>query len=325
MVRLEVLKDMGRWRLRLSMLGTVALIIGISTLGFAALMSWMGVFNLFSLVILVSVFNIGQWLFGPYLINRLYKVKEPDKGEKPWLQRSVEELSRRSGIDTPKLMLSGLSIPNAFAYGSPLTGSHVAVTEGLLDELEEEEVEAVIGHELGHLRHRDTQVMMFVSLLPSLFYMLARSMMYSRMYSRRRRSSGLAMIGVGSLLIYFLLNLFTLGLSRLREYYADQHSISVVDDGARKLSEGLAKITLASGRMQGNSRGSSGVTGFKALFISDPDNAKKNAVALLSSRYTGDRELVDRIMNQRVTGFEKFLELFSTHPDIRKRLQALKH
>ncbi|MFP3951134.1 MAG: zinc metalloprotease HtpX [Candidatus Bathyarchaeia archaeon] len=319
-----VMRNMGKWRLRFSMLGTVALIIGFSTLGFAALMSWMGSFNLFTLVMLVSIFNLGQWLLGPYLINRLYKVREVDDGES-WLLRSVEELSRRSGIKTPKLMISGLSIPNAFAYGSPLMGSHVSVTEGLLKELDSEEVEAVIGHELGHLRHRDTQVMMFVSLLPSIFFILARSFMYSSMYDRRRRSSGAAIIGVASLVIYFVLNLFTLGLSRLREYYADQHSVSVVEDGARKLSEGLAKITIASGRMQGESLGGSGVSGFKTLFISDPDKAQKDAAALLRSRYTSDDELVDSIARQRVTGLERVLELFSTHPDIRKRLQALKN
>jgi len=305
------------------MLSTVALIIGFSTLGFTALMSWMGSFNLFTLVILVSIFNIGQWLLGPYLINRLYKVRELGDGERSWLQRSVEDLSRRSGIKTPKLMVSGLSLPNAFAYGSPLTGSHVAVTEGLLEELDGEEVEAVIGHELGHLRHRDTQVMMFVSLLPSIFFILARYMMYSSMFGRKRRSSGIALIGVASLVIYFVLNLFIMGLSRLREYYADQHSVSIVEDGARKLSEGLAKITIASGRMQNASQEGSGVSGFKALFISDPDMAQKDAASLLNSRNTGDEELVDSIARQRVTGLERFLELFSTHPDIRKRLQAL--
>ncbi|MFQ6052738.1 MAG: zinc metalloprotease HtpX, partial [Candidatus Bathyarchaeia archaeon] len=226
------------WRLRLSMVGTIAIITAVSTLGFALVMSLFGAFNLVFLVVLVAAFNIAQWLLAPYLVNALYGVRQLKEGEHPELRRTVEELSKRSGIKTPTLMISNIPIPNAFAYGSPLTGNRVAVTRGLLRELEPEEVEAVVGHELGHLRHRDVQVMMFVSFLPSLFYMLARSMIYSGYYRGRDRrdSGGLALVGSVSMIVYFLLLMFTLSLSRLREYFADQHSASVVDDGARKLS-----------------------------------------------------------------------------------------
>ncbi len=79
-------------------------------------------------------------------------------------------------------MLSQIPLPNAFAYGSPLTGSRVAVTQGLLTHLDEGEVEAVLGHELGHLKHRDVQVMMVVSFLPALFYYIGYSMMLSGMF-----------------------------------------------------------------------------------------------------------------------------------------------
>ncbi len=70
-------------------------------------------------------------------------------------------------------MLAQVPVPNAFAYGSPLTGSRVAVTPGLLTALNTDEVEAVLGHELGHLSHKDVQVMMAVSALPSVFMYLA--------------------------------------------------------------------------------------------------------------------------------------------------------
>ena len=106
-------------------------------------------------------------------------------------------------------MLAQIPIPNAFAYGSPLTGNRVAVTQGLLKSLNEGEVEAVIGHELGHLKHRDVQVMMVVSFLPALFYYLGFSLMLSGMYrGRRNDSGGSALIGIGFMIFSWILNLF---------------------------------------------------------------------------------------------------------------------
>ena len=317
---------MSLWRLRLSILGTLALIIGVSTLGFSLLLWLLGAFSLLTLCVLTALFNILQWLMAPYLINAIYGVRPLSEDEHPELHRIVDELSRRSGIERPRLMLAEMSIPNAFAYGSPLTGNMVAVTRGLLRHLELEEVEAVIGHELGHIRHRDVQVMMFVSFLPSLFYLLARSTLYPyySYYPRRRRGdySALALVGAVSMLIYFILLLFTLHLSRLREYYADQHSASIVDDGARKLAEALAKISTSTSRM-GRAE-TMGVGSFKTLFISDPDRALADAADLQRLRYGGrDDELVRRLLERRLTWLDRFMELFSTHPNVVKRIRAL--
>jgi heat shock protein HtpX len=224
-------------------------------------------------------------------------------------------------------MMANLSIPNAFAYGSPLTGNMVAVTKGLLGRLELEEVEAVIGHELGHLRHRDVQVMMFASFLPSLFYLIARSTLYPYYYgyyARRRRGNyaALALVGTISMLIYFILLIFTLALSRLREYYADQHSASIVDDGARKLAEALAKISTLTSRMERAE--TVGLGGFKTLFIADPDRAVTDAADVQELRYgMRDEEVVRRLLERRLTWLDRFAELFSTHPHIVKRLRAL--
>jgi heat shock protein HtpX len=310
--------------LRLSMAGTVAMIIAVSTLGLTIILGLVGQLNVYSLVFMVALFNIAQWLLAPYIVNSLYGVHQLDEGESPHLHRMVEELSARSGIRKPKLMISKIPIPNAFAYGSPLTGNHVAVTQGLLTSLDSEEVEAVIGHELGHIKHRDVQVMMFISFLPSLFYILARSMLYSRYYGGRDRrdSGGAALVGSLSMLVYFFLLLFNLSFSRLREYYADQHSASIVRDGARKLSEGLAKISTSTARVQATTRGATAHSGFKALFISDPDRAARDA-AELQSFYGGDDELVRNIVNRRLTTLDSLGELFSTHPNIVKRLRAL--
>ncbi|NIQ05876.1 MAG: M48 family metalloprotease, partial [Candidatus Korarchaeota archaeon] len=228
---------MSLWKLRLSMIGTLAVIIGLSTFFFTVVLSLVGSFDLITLGVLVVAFNFFQWLISPYIVDALYSVREVSEHENPRLHATVESLSRKSGIKKPRVMLAQIPIPNAFAYGSPIAGSRVAVTNGLLDSLEYEEVEAVIGHELGHLKHKDVQIMMFVSILPAVLYYIGFSLMIS-MYGRRKEGGGgSALLGIGFMLFSWILNVFILYLSRLREYYADRHSVSIVEDGQRKLSE----------------------------------------------------------------------------------------
>jgi len=327
---LSIIEDnfVSLWKLRFSLIGTLALIIGLSTLFFMIILSLAGV-NLMLLPFLVVIFNIVQWLIAPYLIDAMYRVKEVKASEDPALHEIVERLSKKSRIKTPKLMKAKMPIPNAFAYGSPIAGSRVAVTTGLLETLETEEVEAVIGHELGHLKHRDVQVMMFVSILPAIFYFIGYSMLLSSMFSRRdtRDSGGAAVIGLISIFIYWILTLFTLYLSRIREYFADRHSASIVEDGPRKLSEGLAKIVNSTNNMKKrrrNTRDTSGSNSFKALFISDPDRSEIDSAALTQfGGGMGDRKLVEAVLRRKVTTFDRIMEVFSTHPNIVKRLKAL--
>lgn len=309
--------------LRVSMATTLAIIIGLSTLFFAVALSLLGAFDLLTLAIFVVSFNIIQWLIAPYIVDAMYSVQEVSRSERPDLYDIVERLSQRTRINMPKLMIANIPIPNAFAYGSPLTGNRVAVTTGLLRALEPEEVEAVVGHELGHIKHSDVQVMMFVSVLPALLYYVGYSLYFSARYSRdREKSSGAALLGSMSMLLYFVLTLLSLHLSRLREYYADRHSVSVVDGGSRKLSEGLAKIVTYTGRM-GRLSDAKAFSNFKALFIADPDTTEKDAVVIERMGGDSDQRLVQRVLSSKVSAFDSFGEVFSTHPNIVKRLRAL--
>lgn len=314
-------------KLRASMIATLAAIVGLSTLFFTILLSMLEALNIYSLALFIVFFNVLQWLIAPYLIDAMYRVKKVSRSEEPELSDMVERLSRKSRIKTPQLMIAKIPIPNAFAYGSPLTGNRVAVTTGLLNTLEAEEVEAVIGHELGHLKHRDVQVMMFVSILPALFYYLGYSMVWSSAYSRRDQrgnGSSIALIGFLSILLYWVLTLFTLYLSRLREYFADGHSSSVVEEGPRKLSEGLAKIAESTTRMRGRYRNTNNLSSLKTLFISDPDSARRDLRDMYQTEmWKSDRELVSKYISRKVTTADQFAELFSTHPNMVKRLKAL--
>ncbi len=314
-------------KLRLSVIGTLAAIIGLSTLFFTVILWWIGV-DLIVLPLFVVAFNIVQWLIAPYLIDAMYRVKEASKSENPQLYSMVERLSQKSGVKMPRVMIANIPVPNAFAYGSPIAGSRVAVTSEMLKTLEEEEVEAVIGHELGHLKHRDVQVMMFVSILPAIFYFIYITMFWSSMFGRSRDERGgsaaAALIAIGSLFAYLILTVFTLYLSRLREYYADRHSASIVEEGPRKLSEGLAKIVNHTSRMKRHRRKIGNFSSFKALFISDPDRAEADTMSITQAgARMADQKLVAQVLRKEVTFFDRLGELFSSHPNIVKRLKAL--
>jgi heat shock protein HtpX len=318
---------MNAWKLRLSMAGTLAIIFGLTTLVFAVVLTYAGIgLSLITIGILVVVMNIAQWLLGPYLIGAIYKIREIKQNENPELHQTVENLSRKSGISTPKLMLAQIPLPNAFAYGSPLTGNRVAVTQGLLKSLDEGEVEAVLGHELGHLKHHDVQAMMVVSFLPSLFYFIGYSFMLSGIFGggQAKKGGSNALIGLGFMAFSWVLTLFTLYLSRLREYYADKHSVSVVENGAEKLSTGLVTIVEESRRSgKPNRQQQKNITAFKALFIADPDRANADSAELHASRIADKNELLKETLLKKPSTADKLLEIFSTHPNIIKRLRAL--
>jgi heat shock protein HtpX len=309
------------------MVGTLALIVGLSTLFFTVILTLTGDFDLLTMGILVGGFNIVLWLISPYMIDAMYHVRAMSATEEPKLHEAVDDLSKKSNISTPRLMLAQIPIPNAFAYGSPIAGTRIAVTDGLLKTLDQGEVEAVVGHELGHLRHRDVQVMMFVSLLPAMAYYIGYSLMLSGMFGGNQKNQGNgAMLGILFMAFSWIMNLFILDLSRLREYYADRHSASIVDNGSQKLSTGLAKIVNASknmDRMGRTRQQTKNLNAFKALFITDPDRANIDSAELSAMPVANSQKLVQEILSKKLTTADRISEIFSTHPNIVKRLKAL--
>ena len=312
------------------MAATLAAIFGLTTLVFAVVLTWAGFgLSLYAIGIFVVILNVAQWLLSPYLVGWIYKVKEMPQNENLQVHQMVSDLSRKSGISAPKLMLSQIPLPNAFAYGSPLTGSRVAVTQGLLTHLDDGEVEAVIGHELGHLKHRDVQVMMVVSFLPALFYYIGYSMMLSGIFgggnqNNKNGGGNNALFGIAFMAFSWVLTLFTLYLSRLREYYADRHSASIVENGAQKLSTGLVTIVQESKNPTKQQKDQQKSTSsYKALFIADPARATADAAELNANRITNKEDLLRETLAKNPTSVDKFAEIFSTHPNIIKRLRAL--
>ena len=307
------------FKLRLSMIGVWALVTGLATLILTGVLLYLGmpIYGIYGILGFVIIFHFLQWLMGPYIINALYRVRELRRDEYPWLHEAVAKISARSGLSSPlKLMLAEIDLPNAFAYGSPLTGNMVAVTRGLLRTLDREEIEAVVGHEIGHLRHRDVIVMMMISLIPAIIYYIGYSLYLSGWfggYGDREEGGGAGfaiLIGMLLIVLSYLFNLFIFYMSRLREYYADAHSATTVENGARNLQRGLVKIMAVSGRVPRAVRKS--YNQLKMFFISDPEMAVRG--------YGDVDQLIEAIKREKPS---IFMELFSTHPHPAKRLRFL--
>lgn len=195
-------------------------------------------------------FNIIQWLFGPYLINAMYNAVEvtPYDPTYGWVVNVVNEVAMYNKMSPPKVYIADVPFPNAFAYGSPIAGKRVAITLPLLKMLNREELKAVLGHEIGHLKHRDVQLLMAVGLIPALIYWIGYSLMWSGIWSAGERNGNLGLlwlIGIALLAVSFVFQLFVLYLNRMREAYADINSAQTIPGGAENLERALAKITLS--------------------------------------------------------------------------------
>jgi heat shock protein HtpX len=141
--------------------------------------------------------------------------------------------------------------------------------------------------------------------------------------TRDRNNGGYnALIAVVLMAFSWILNLFILQLSRTREYYADRHSVSIVNNGAQKLSTGLARIVHTTRLTGRGKQDTKNLNAFKALFIADPDRAAQDSVTLSSMEASG-QNLVQEILSKTPTFADKLVEAFSTHPNIVKRLKAL--
>ena len=113
-----------------------------------------------------------QYLLGPAIVGWTMKVKYVSPDEQPELHRLVQELATAARIPVPRVGVSGLPIPNAFAFGRWRKDGRVVVTEKLMKMLDRNELRAVLGHEIMHLRNRDVAVITFLSLLPNIYFLL---------------------------------------------------------------------------------------------------------------------------------------------------------
>ena len=180
-----------------------------------------------------ALFILFQYAVGPAIVVATTHLHYLKPGENPWLEKTVKELTEKTGLPMPKLATVPSNTPNAFTFGRSTSGATLAVHEGLLRQLNQEEVKSVIAHELGHIKHKDYIVMTVLSTLPLIAYYVAQITLFAGAFSGGRRNdkdnSGaiLIVIGIIAFAIYILTFLIVMRLSRLREHYADAFSAYV--------------------------------------------------------------------------------------------------
>jgi len=272
-----------------------------------------------------------QYLIGPTMVSWIMKVKYVSEKDQPELHRMIGELAAEAGIGKPKVCISELPLPNAFAFGRTRADARVCVTRGMMNLLNRDELRAVLGHEISHVKHRDMIMINLLSVLPMICYYIAISFMFSGMFGGRGRGGGqggniLPLIGLGMLVLYFITNLLVLYGSRIREYYADQGSVRL---GNRPRYLATALYKLAYGNAKVPKEAYKRVEGVKAFFVNDPSRALTEVRELRAvdtdMNGTIDANELEALRTKRVhlsTG-DKLMELFSTHPNMLKRIKHL--
>ena len=279
-----------------------------------------------------ALFILFQYAIGPAIVASTARLHYLQPGENPWLESTAKELADKSGISMPRLATVPNSTPNAFTFGRTTSSATLAVHEGLLRQLNEDEVKGVIAHELGHIKHKDYIVMTVLSALPLIAYIIAQVALRAGAFSGGRRNSkdnsGAALIAIGviSFIVYIITFLIVMRLSRLREHYADAYSAYVTGQ-PRELESALAKITY------GLSISPKPPEGARAFYIEDPGMAKQEVQSIMDKKDEYDldhngvldeRELQLAMEKESKSTWVQMNSLFATHPPTFKRILLLK-
>jgi len=256
---------------------------------------WVGGRNGMLLAFLLSVvFNFGTYFYSDKLALAMYNAQPVTREQLPRAYAAVERLAAKEGLPMPKIYVLPTESPNAFATGRNPQHASVAVTHGILELLNDEELEGVLAHELGHVRNRDILTSSIAATLAGAITMIARMGYWASLFggyggdSRDRNRGG----GLGALFMIILAplaaSLIQLAISRSREYEADATGAHVTGN-PYALASALQKLDAYSRRIP---------------MQASPTTAHLFIVAPL-------------------LGSGGFANLFSTHPPIKERIRRL--
>jgi heat shock protein HtpX len=258
---------------------------------FMTILYWFGAG--FELIVLLAVgMALVQYFFSDKLVLWSTGARILEKDEYPELHRIVEKLCKEADLPLPKIAIMQSPVPNAFATGRSPKHAVVACTDSIMRLLNTGELEAVLAHELAHVKNRDILTMTMASFIAMIASMIMQSFFFSAMFGGRNREGGggAIIIWIVSIVVYAASTLLILALSRYREFAADRGS-ALITKNPKALMSALSKI---SGRMDAVPREAKAkVEAANAFFI----------IPALSGN--------------------SFMELLSTHPPLEKRIANL--
>jgi heat shock protein HtpX len=283
-------------RLTVRMLFTGSL-LGLLYVFFALALFYVLNAGLVLMLVIVGGLALFQYFTSDKLALRASGAKIVDRDEAPALHDMIERLAAMADLRKPRVAIIESDVPNAFATGRNQKHSAVAVTTGLWNRLEPEEIEGVLAHELSHIANRDVLVMTVASFFAMVAGLLTRWGLYSGMFGgfggNRDNNNSVPIwliVVVVSVITYFLSQILILALSRYREFAADRGS-ALITGAPQHLMSALQKI-------------SSQITMIPQQDLRQVETM--NAFFIIPTNW------------RKKTG-----ELFMTHPPLEKRLAAL--
>lgn len=264
-------------------------ILGVLYIVFLSILHYLGV-GYIPLAIIASAMILAQWYFSDKIVLWSSGAKIVSKEEYPRLHEIVERLSTNNGLPKPKVAMVNSPVPNAFATGKSPKSSLVAVTTGILDLLDNDELEAVIGHELSHVRSRDVLVLTLASVFSTVAWYLVRFGLFGGLGRNRNTAGSSAIVLLVAITTWVVSFLIIRAISRYREFSADRGG-AIMTGKPDKLASALLKI---SGKI-------------KVIPPKELENVQKLNAFFIIPALSGS----------------SIANLFSTHPPVEKRVQKL--
>jgi len=234
----------------------------------------------------------GTYWFSDKIAVASARAKPVSREEAPRLYESVEDLARRDGIPMPRLYVSPEAQPNAFATGRGPNHAVVAVTQGILQVLDDDELRGVLAHELSHVRNRDILIGSVAAAVALMITFVARIAMFSAIFGGGDNEGG-NVIGLLAMAILAPLaaGLLQMALSRSREYQADASGAHLIGDG-EPLARALQKIEAAAKRTPMDVNPAEATA-----YIINPLSGRKVNFANLFSTHPPTEERIARLRN----------------------------
>lgn len=235
--------------------------------------------------------NLYAYYFSDTMILKHYNAHEVDPREAPMLYRIVERLVERADVPMPKVYIIHDHIPNAFATGRNPKNAAVAITTGLLELLNEDEIEGVMAHELSHVIHRDILVATIAATVAGAIAFIANMLQFGAMFGNRdNRGGNPILLLIMAVLLPIAATVIQMSISRSREFLADE--------GAGRLTSHPEWLQSALVKLSNyNARGEvHGATPENAhLFIISPFDGKRVSFANLFRTHPTTEQRVERL------------------------------